>query len=58
MHFDKNTAKRIYLILILILLYAPIITLIVLSFNNSKTRAKWGGFTGNGTFHCSRIRIL
>ena len=41
----KNTAKRIYLILILILLYAPIITLIVLSFNNSKTRAKWGGFT-------------
>ena len=42
----KNTAKRIYLILILILLYAPIITLIVLSFNNSKTRAKWGGFTG------------
>ena len=42
----KNTAKRIYLILILILLYAPIITLVVLSFNNSKTRAKWGGFTG------------
>ena len=41
----KNTAKRIYLILILILLYAPIITLVVLSFNNSKTRAKWGGFT-------------
>ena len=42
----KNTAKRIYLILILILLYAPIVTLVVLSFNNSKTRAKWGGFTG------------
>ena len=42
----KRTAKRIYLLLILILLYAPIITLIVLSFNNSKTRSKWGGFTG------------
>ena len=43
----KNTAKRIYLILILILLYAPIITLVVLSFNNTKTRAKGGGFTVN-----------
>lgn len=31
--------------LIFILLYAPIVTLIVLSFNASKTRAKWGGFT-------------
>ena len=26
-------------------MYAPIITLIVLSFNASKTRSKWGGFT-------------
>lgn len=42
----KNTAKRFYLILIFILLYAPIVTLVVLSFNSSKTRAKWGGFTG------------
>ena len=31
--------------LIFILLYAPIVTLIVLSFNASRTRAKWGGFT-------------
>lgn len=30
--------------LIFILLYAPIVTLVVLSFNDSKTRAKWGGF--------------
>lgn len=37
--------RRIYLILMLIFLYAPIATLIVLSFNSSKTRAKWGGFT-------------
>lgn len=42
----KNTAKKIYLILIFILLYAPIVTLMVLSFNDSKTRSKWGGFTG------------
>ncbi len=37
--------RRIYVALIFIFLYAPIATLIVLSFNASKTRAKWGGFT-------------
>ncbi len=37
--------KRIYVGLIFVFLYAPIATLIVLSFNASKTRAKWGGFT-------------
>lgn len=42
----RTTLKKIYLALILILLYAPIITLMILSFNASKTRAKWGGFTG------------
>ena len=41
----KTTAQKIYLGLIFIFLFAPIITLIVLSFNASKTRAKWGGFT-------------
>lgn len=41
----KKYIEKIYLALIFILLYAPILTLIVLSFNNSKTRAKWGGFT-------------
>ena len=41
----KNMAKRIYIALIFIFLYAPIVTLMVLSFNASKTRAKWGGFT-------------
>lgn len=30
---------------IFIFMYAPILTLIVLSFNASKSRAKWGGFT-------------
>ena len=42
----KNAAKRFYLILIFILLYSPIVTLMVLSFNSSKPRSKWGGFTG------------
>ena len=32
----------------LLFLYAPIIILIILSFNGSKSRAKWGGFTSNG----------
>ena len=42
----KSTLHKIYLGFILLLLYAPILTLIVLSFNSSKTRSKWGGFSG------------
>ena len=42
----KNAAKRIYLVLICLILYAPIVTFMVLSFNNTKTRSRWGGFTG------------
>lgn len=34
-----------YLVLILIFLYAPIVTMMVLSFNNTKSRTLWGGFT-------------
>ncbi|MCI7261941.1 MAG: extracellular solute-binding protein [Otoolea sp.] len=34
-----------YLALILIFLYAPIFTMMVLSFNNTKSRTLWGGFT-------------
>ena len=41
----KTIAKRIYVALIILFLYAPIGILMVLSFNRSKTRAKWGGFT-------------
>lgn len=41
----KNIFGRIYIGLIMLFLYAPIVVLIVLSFNNSKSRAKWGGFT-------------
>lgn len=41
----RSAGRKVYLSLILILLYAPIATLIVLSFNASRTRAKWGGFT-------------
>ena len=38
-------AEKIYMAIIFLFMYAPIVTLIVLSFNKSKSRAKWGGFT-------------
>lgn len=41
----KNVLGKIYLWLIFIFLYSPIAVLIVLSFNNSKSRVVWGGFT-------------
>lgn len=41
----RKSLQKIYITLIFIFLYAPIAALIILSFNNSKTRAKWGGFT-------------
>ena len=37
--------ENFYLVIILIFLYAPIVTMMVLSFNNSKSRTQWGGFT-------------
>lgn len=39
--------EKIYLGIILVFMYAPILTLIVLSFNQSKSRSRWGGFTFN-----------
>lgn len=41
----KRFFSRFYIGAILLFLYAPIIILIVLSFNESKSRSKWGGFT-------------
>lgn len=41
----KKFFKGTYLGLLLIFLYAPIAVMIVLSFNASKSRARWGGFT-------------
>ena len=37
--------KKIYLGLVLFFLYAPIFVLTIFSFNDSKSRANWGGFT-------------
>lgn len=41
----KKSAERIYLFVIFLFLYLPIMVLIVLSFNDSKTKVVWGGFT-------------
>ena len=43
--FLKRTWQDFYLVLIMIFLYAPIATMMVLSFNSSKSRTQWGGFT-------------
>ncbi len=41
----KKLGKRIYLILIILFLYLPILTLMVFSFNNSKSMSIWTGFS-------------
>lgn len=41
----KRISQKLYLAFMLLFLYAPILILIVLSFNASKSRSKWGGFT-------------
>lgn len=41
----KRILQDFYLVIILVFLYAPIVTMGVLSFNSSKSRTQWGGFT-------------
>lgn len=41
----KKISSRLYLTAIFLFLYLPILVLIVLSFNDSKSRVVWGGFT-------------
>lgn len=41
----RRIISDFYMVLILLFLYAPILTMIVLSFNSSKSRTQWGGFT-------------
>ncbi|WP_312429761.1 ABC transporter permease [Lacrimispora sp.] len=43
--FIKRIIQDFYLVIILVFLYAPIATMAVLSFNSSKSRTQWGGFT-------------
>lgn len=48
----KKIASRVYMGLIFLFLYLPIVVLIVLSFNNSKSKVKWGGFTLDWYIKC------
>ena len=41
----KKFIEDFYLVLVLVFLYAPILVMMVLSFNSSKSRSQWGGFT-------------
>ncbi len=41
----SKVLKRLYLLIIFAFLYAPVVVLIVFSFNQSKSRANWDGFT-------------
>ena len=41
----KRWIEKFYVGLVLFMLYAPIAILIVCSFNASKSRRVWGGFT-------------
>lgn len=45
MHKFFDYIKKFYLALIFIFLYAPVLVLIIFSFNDSKSRATWSGFT-------------
>ena len=41
----KKAGRYIWLSLVLLFLYAPILTLIIFSFNASKTMGNWTGFS-------------
>lgn len=41
----KKTTSKLYLLIVFLFLYAPIFVLIAYSFNQSKSRALWTGFT-------------
>ena len=54
----KSAAKKAYLALIFLILYAPIFTLVILSFNNTKTRSRWTDLPASGISGFFRMRIL
>ena len=47
MTLNKKIGGRLYTALIMLFLYAPIFVLIVFSFNSTKSRTVWSGFTLN-----------
>lgn len=45
MKHKTGIAGKIYLALIILLLYVPIVVVVIFSFNDSKSSAEWAGFT-------------
>ena len=54
----KSALKKIYIGLILLFLYAPIFVLMFFSFNASKSRTNWAGFTLDWYFELFRDRTI
>lgn len=54
----KKCASRLYMGLIFLFLYLPIFVLIILSFNNSKSRVTWGGFTLDWYVRCFQSETI
>ena len=54
----KKTLSNIYMAFIFLFLYLPIAVLIVLSFNDSKTRVEWGGFTLKWYVECFQSETI
>ncbi|MCR5649960.1 MAG: ABC transporter permease [Lachnospiraceae bacterium] len=56
----KSLLSRFYILIIILFLYSPIAVLIILSFNDSRSRVVWGGFTIRwyaALLHNSQIRV-
>ena len=54
----KKTVSNIYMAIIFLFLYLPILVLIVLSFNDSRTRVEWGGFTLKWYVECFQSETI
>ena len=54
----KKTLSNVYMAIIFLFLYLPILVLIVLSFNDSKTRVEWGGFTFKWYIECFQSETI
>ncbi|SFG74522.1 spermidine/putrescine transport system permease protein [Lachnospiraceae bacterium C7] len=48
----KKVFSNLYLIIMFLFLYLPLFVLMILSFNNSKSRVVWGGFTFKWYHRC------
>ena len=54
----KKTLSSLYMALIFLFLYLPIVVLVVLSFNDSRTRVEWGGFTLKWYVQCFQSETI